>query len=177
MGVGGQRPAPATLHTRKRLGTHCTGGWVSPMPVCTGVENLATTGIVGCVYKIIQHNLFKRNPYLVADTDRVRNSCCTEWKMNSVQSGELSTSSDTKGHVIRDQQQSTSRWCLTSSLWSSPNQLSVSRWRTMSVGTESHAGKFTWHHRATPSIRSVCKSFPSHMLCLYCSSCGGLKLH
>jgi hypothetical protein len=71
MGVGGQSPAPATLYTGKRPGTHCTGGWVGPMPVWTGVENLAITGIAQYVYKIIQHNLFKMNPYLVADTDRV----------------------------------------------------------------------------------------------------------
>jgi hypothetical protein len=71
MGLGSQSPAPATLHAGKRPGTHCTGGWVGPMPVWTGLENLATTGIVDYVYKIIQHNLFKRNPCLVAHTDRV----------------------------------------------------------------------------------------------------------
>jgi len=37
----------------KRTGTHCTGGWVSPMLVWTGEENLAITGIVEYVYKII----------------------------------------------------------------------------------------------------------------------------
>jgi len=28
--VRGQRHAPAVLYSRKRPGTHCTGGWVSP---------------------------------------------------------------------------------------------------------------------------------------------------
>ena len=30
MGVGSQRHAPAALPPGKRLGTHCTGGWVGP---------------------------------------------------------------------------------------------------------------------------------------------------
>jgi len=30
MRVGGQRHAPAVLPSRKRPGTHCTGGWVGP---------------------------------------------------------------------------------------------------------------------------------------------------
>ena len=29
-GVSGQQHAPAALYPRKRLGTHCTGGWVGP---------------------------------------------------------------------------------------------------------------------------------------------------
>jgi hypothetical protein len=53
MGVGGQRPAPAALPLGKRPGTHCTGGWVGPMLVWTGEENLATTGIVEYLYKLI----------------------------------------------------------------------------------------------------------------------------
>jgi hypothetical protein len=30
MVVGGQRHAPAALPPRKKLGTHCVGGWVGP---------------------------------------------------------------------------------------------------------------------------------------------------
>jgi hypothetical protein len=30
MRVGGQCHTPAALYLRKRLGTHCTGGWVGP---------------------------------------------------------------------------------------------------------------------------------------------------
>ena len=45
-GVRGQRHAPAALYPRERHGTQCTGGWVGgPVPVWTGVENLAPTGI------------------------------------------------------------------------------------------------------------------------------------
>ena len=35
----------AALFLRRRLGTHCTGGWVGPGPVWTGMENLAPTSI------------------------------------------------------------------------------------------------------------------------------------
>jgi hypothetical protein len=45
MRVGGQRHAPAALPPGKRLHTHCTGGWVAPGPIWTGVKNLAPTGI------------------------------------------------------------------------------------------------------------------------------------
>ena len=34
------------LYPRKRPGTLCTGGWVGPMLVWTGEENLVTTGTV-----------------------------------------------------------------------------------------------------------------------------------
>ena len=44
-GWSGQRHAPAALYSRERPGTHCTGGWVGPRAVWTGVENLAPTGI------------------------------------------------------------------------------------------------------------------------------------
>jgi hypothetical protein len=45
MGAGGQRQAPATLLPGKRLGTHCTGGWVGPNAGLTGAEDLGRTRI------------------------------------------------------------------------------------------------------------------------------------
>jgi hypothetical protein len=44
MGVCGERHAPAAL-PRERPGTHCIGAWWDPVPVRTGAENLAHTGI------------------------------------------------------------------------------------------------------------------------------------
>ena len=44
-GVGGQRQPPTALTPGKRPGTHFTGSWVNPVPVWTGAENLAHTGI------------------------------------------------------------------------------------------------------------------------------------
>ena len=44
-GVRGQHHAPAALYPRERCGTLCTGGWVAPLPVWTGAENLAPAGI------------------------------------------------------------------------------------------------------------------------------------
>ena len=41
MEVSGQRHAPADLLPGKKLGTHCIGGWVSPVPVWMGTINLA----------------------------------------------------------------------------------------------------------------------------------------
>jgi len=45
MRVDGQRHDPASLPLGGTHGTHCTGGWVGPKGVRTGVENLAATGI------------------------------------------------------------------------------------------------------------------------------------
>jgi hypothetical protein len=50
-------PAPAVLPPEN--GTHCTGGWVGPMLIWTGEENLATTGIVEYVYKIISVQIIR----------------------------------------------------------------------------------------------------------------------
>ena len=35
----------AALPPDKRPGTHCTGGWMGPGPVWTGVENLVPTEV------------------------------------------------------------------------------------------------------------------------------------
>ena len=40
MGVGVQHHAPAALPPGKRPGTHFIEGWVDPVPVWTGAENL-----------------------------------------------------------------------------------------------------------------------------------------
>jgi hypothetical protein len=40
MGVGDQRQSPAALPPGKRLGTHCTGGWVGPR---AGLDRCACT--------------------------------------------------------------------------------------------------------------------------------------
>jgi hypothetical protein len=42
--MGGQRHAPAALPPGKRPGTQCIGGWVGPVPVCMGAENLTPPG-------------------------------------------------------------------------------------------------------------------------------------
>jgi hypothetical protein len=36
---------PQPLYPRQRAGTHRVGGWVTPGPVWTGAENIASTGI------------------------------------------------------------------------------------------------------------------------------------
>ena len=45
MGLVGQRHAPAALRLGKRLGTHCTGGWLGPRVTWTDVENLDSTSV------------------------------------------------------------------------------------------------------------------------------------
>ena len=42
MEVGGQLHAPAALPPGKRLGTHCTGGWVGPRTGLDGCEKSFT---------------------------------------------------------------------------------------------------------------------------------------
>ena len=45
MEAGGQRHTPAVLRPGKRVGTHCTGGWVGPRPILDGCGKYRPKGI------------------------------------------------------------------------------------------------------------------------------------
>ena len=47
MGMGCQRQVPEALPTRNSPGAHCTGGWVGPGLVCTGLETTKSLGPTG----------------------------------------------------------------------------------------------------------------------------------
>jgi len=61
MAVGGQGNAPTALLPGKGPGTHCLGRGRAPVPVRTGAENFAPTGIRFSDRPALSESLYRLN--------------------------------------------------------------------------------------------------------------------